>query len=188
MATALYGQPTGSGTTGPVRATSAAARGSVRKPHLLQHFILKMIISPRQARDKHVGKLKKGSVFFAGHANASRIFDGYIATVGHGGVLNMNIAPDATGRLNASVVQVMAEAGKAINDTFYAAAQNAGAVQNVSGACADGVAVVMVRKTPFERTSFTLKRSFCQDRPWTNTEKKLKMDVFFFSEGGGRAV
>ena len=98
-----------------------------------------------------MGKLKKGSVFFAGHANASRIFDGYIATVGHGGVLNMNIAPDATGRLNASVVQVMAEAGKAINDTFYAAAQNAGAVQNVSGACADGVAVVMVRKTPFER-------------------------------------
>ena len=28
-----------------------------------------------------------------GHANASRIFDGYVATVGHGGVLNMNIAP-----------------------------------------------------------------------------------------------
>jgi hypothetical protein len=42
-----------------------------------------------------------------GHSNASRIFEGYIATVGHGGVLNMNIAPDATGRMNASVVQVM---------------------------------------------------------------------------------
>ena len=29
-----------------------------------------------------------------GHANASRIFEGYVATVGHGAVLNMNIAPD----------------------------------------------------------------------------------------------
>jgi len=31
-----------------------------------------------------------------GHGNASRIFDSYIATVGHGAVLNMNIPPERT--------------------------------------------------------------------------------------------
>ena len=31
---------------------------------------------------------------WVGHANASRIFHGYVATVGHGWTLNMNIAPD----------------------------------------------------------------------------------------------
>ena len=55
---------------------------------------------------------------WVGHANASRIFDGYVATVGHGGVLNMNIAPDETGLLNKSVVAVMRDVGKALNDTF----------------------------------------------------------------------
>ena len=66
---------------------------------------------------------------WVGHANASRIFEGYVATVGHGGVLNMNIAPMADGRLNASVVQVMREAGKAINDTFRTA--HAGSVAHM---------------------------------------------------------
>ena len=78
------------------------------------------------------------------HANASRIFDSYVATVGHGGVLNMNIAPDATGRLNASVVEVMEVAGKAINDTFHL--NDVGSVEGVSGACTDGVVVVQVSK------------------------------------------
>jgi hypothetical protein len=30
-----------------------------------------------------------------GHSNASRIFDGYVATVGHGGVLNFNAGEQA---------------------------------------------------------------------------------------------
>eukprot|EP00729_Bicosta_minor_P005702 gene5702-28343_t len=78
---------------------------------------------------------------WVGHANASRIFNSYIATVGHGSVLNMNIPPTATGRMNASVVQVMAEAGKAINDTFKL--NNAGSVSDVSGGCIKGVASIV---------------------------------------------
>jgi hypothetical protein len=35
----------------------------VRKTHLLRHFILQMITSPRQARDKHRGKLKSRCMF-----------------------------------------------------------------------------------------------------------------------------
>lgn len=68
-----------------------------------------------------------------GHANASRIFDSYLVTVGHGAVLNMNIPPERTGRMNASVAAVMREAGKAINDTFgpgSALAQLTGASQH----------------------------------------------------------
>lgn len=76
---------------------------------------------------------------WVGHANASRIFDGYIATVGHGGVLNMNIAPTAQGIMNASVVEVMHEAGKAINDTFLL--HSAGTMQ-ASGPCQEGLAVL----------------------------------------------
>jgi hypothetical protein len=76
------------------------------------------------------------------HANASRIFDSYIATVGHGAVLNMNIPPTASGRMNASVVAVMAEAGRAINETFKM--NNAGGVAGVSGQCKDEVAVLEV--------------------------------------------
>jgi hypothetical protein len=79
---------------------------------------------------------------WVGHANASRIFEGYIATVGHGGVLNMNIAPTASGLLNKSVVAVMHEAGKAINDTFHL--NHVGTVAAVSGACGLGVATVEV--------------------------------------------
>jgi hypothetical protein len=41
-----------------------------------------------------------------GHANASRIFDSYIVTVGRGATLNMNIPPERTGQMNASVFQV----------------------------------------------------------------------------------
>ena len=78
-----------------------------------------------------------------GHANASRVFDGYLATVGHGGVMNMNIPPDHTGRMNQSVVDVMYEAGAAINDTFYR--HSAGYVSGVSGACGPGLAIVDVR-------------------------------------------
>ena len=79
---------------------------------------------------------------WVGHANASRIFEGYIATVGHGGVLNMNIAPMASGLLNQSVVDVMHEAGKALNDTFRL--NNAGLVEHVSGACGTGLAIIDV--------------------------------------------
>ena len=77
-----------------------------------------------------------------GHSNASRIFDGYVATVGHGGVLNMNIAPDATGRMNASVVAVMHEAGKAINDTFKL--HNVAIATGISAPCGVGTAVLNV--------------------------------------------
>eukprot|EP01083_Nonionella_stella_P020491 56812_1 len=55
---------------------------------------------------------------WVGHGNASRIFDSYLVTVGHGAVLNMNIPPDRTGRMNASVAQVMHDVGVAINSTF----------------------------------------------------------------------
>lgn len=82
---------------------------------------------------------------WVGHANASRMFEGYIATVGHGGVLNTNIAPDASGRLNASVVEVMIAVGQAINATFKE--NNAGETPKgvvTSGSCGEGVAVVDV--------------------------------------------
>lgn len=80
---------------------------------------------------------------WVGHSNASRIFDGYVATVGHGGVLNFNAAPAADGLLNASVVQVMHEAGKAINDTFKL--NNAGASFTIpSHSCSTGVVVLQV--------------------------------------------
>jgi len=58
---------------------------------------------------------------WVGHANASRIFDSYLVTVGHGAVLNMNCPAERTGRMNASVAAVMAEAGLALNATFKAA-------------------------------------------------------------------
>ena len=77
-----------------------------------------------------------------GHANASRVFDGYLATVGHGGVMNMNIPPDRSGRINQSVVEVMREAGTAINDTFYR--HNAGFVAGASRPCGPGIAIMEV--------------------------------------------
>ena len=55
---------------------------------------------------------------WVGHGNASRIFDSYLVTVGHGATLNMNIPPERTGQMNASVALVMRDVGKAINDTF----------------------------------------------------------------------
>ena len=76
---------------------------------------------------------------WVGHANASRIFDSYIITVGRGSTLNMNIPPERTGRMNASVATVMAEAGMAINDTFR---QSVAKVGPTSGPCEDGVAVL----------------------------------------------
>ena len=64
----------------------------------------------------------------------------------------MNIAPDATGRLNASVVEVMKEAGKAINDTFHL--NDAGSIGGVSGGCADGVVVLQV--SPMRKKTLAL--------------------------------
>ena len=58
---------------------------------------------------------------WVGHANASRIFDSYLVTVGHGAVLNMNCPAERTGRMNVSVAAVMVEAGLAINATFRSA-------------------------------------------------------------------
>ena len=55
---------------------------------------------------------------WVGHANASRVFDAVLRTVGHGAVLNMNIPPDRSGRLNASVARVMRDVGDALNSTF----------------------------------------------------------------------
>ena len=51
----------------------------------------------------------------------------------------MNIPPERTGRMNASVAKVMAEAGKAINDTFRQSVVESGPS---SGPCVNGVAVV----------------------------------------------
>ena len=76
-----------------------------------------------------------------GHANASRIFDSYLVTVGHGAVLNLNAPPERTGRMNASVAAVMHEAGRAINATFYES--NAGKVSGQSARCANGVATIV---------------------------------------------
>ena len=78
-----------------------------------------------------------------GHANASRIFDGYIGTVGHGGVLNMNIAPAANGLMNASVVAVMHTAGNAINETFRL--NDVGKAVDVAAQCATGVVQLDVK-------------------------------------------
>jgi len=84
---------------------------------------------------------------WVGHANASRIFDSYIVTVGRGATLNMNIPPERTGQMNASVVQVMAEAGKAINDTFH---KSVVATQAVTGKCAEGFAELTLPSTNAE--------------------------------------
>ena len=55
---------------------------------------------------------------WVGHGNASRIFESVLVTTGRGAVLNMNIAPERTGKMNASVAAVMRDVGKALNDTF----------------------------------------------------------------------
>jgi hypothetical protein len=59
----------------------------------------------------------------------------------------MNIPPDITGRMNASVVAVMAEAGRAINDTFRH--NNAGKAPAASGVCGAGV-ISVVPSGPFD--------------------------------------
>jgi hypothetical protein len=60
-------------------------------------------------------------------------------------VLNFNAAPAADGLLNASVVQVMHDVGKAINETFFL--NNAGIAVDASGRCGADVAVVTVNVT-----------------------------------------
>lgn len=69
---------------------------------------------------------------WVGHANASRLFDSILATVGHGAVLNMNIPPDRSGRMNASVAQVMRQVGEGMNRTF---GKHVAKVQDVSAPC-----------------------------------------------------
>jgi hypothetical protein len=59
----------------------------------------------------------------------------------------MNIPPDMTGGMNASVVQVMAEAGKAINDTFRH--HHVGKAAAASGICGPGV-ISVVPSGPFD--------------------------------------
>jgi hypothetical protein len=78
---------------------------------------------------------------WVGHANASRIFDSYLVTVGRGAVLNMNIPPERTGQMNASVFDVMVEAGKALNNTFRASVAS---VEDVTAQCTEGIAEVTV--------------------------------------------
>jgi len=78
---------------------------------------------------------------WVGHANASRLFDSILVTVGHGAVLNMNIPPDRTGRMNASVAAVMQEVGQAMNDTF---GSHIARVENISGRCSEGFAELVL--------------------------------------------
>eukprot|EP00656_Telonema_subtile_P058606 TRINITY_DN9979_c0_g1_i1.p1 TRINITY_DN9979_c0_g1~~TRINITY_DN9979_c0_g1_i1.p1 ORF type:complete len:236 (+),score=29.21 TRINITY_DN9979_c0_g1_i1:372-1079(+) len=77
-----------------------------------------------------------------GHGNASRIFDSYLVTVGHGAVLNMNIPPERTGRMNQSVVDVMHQVGAAINNTFKLA--DAGKQTDARAQCGLGVSTIEV--------------------------------------------
>jgi hypothetical protein len=72
---------------------------------------------------------------WVGHANASRMFDMYEFSVGHGAVLNFNCPAERSGRMNASLAAAMQVAGAALNATFRAPPlAGAGAQQ---GACAD---------------------------------------------------
>ena len=58
---------------------------------------------------------------WVGHANASRIFDSHLTTVGHGAVLNFNAPAERTGRMNVSAAAEMFDAGLALNATFAGA-------------------------------------------------------------------
>ena len=82
-----------------------------------------------------------------GHGNASRVYDSYLVTVGHGAVLNMNIPPERTGKMNASVAAVMAEVGTALNATFH---NHVAAATGVSSACVEGVAMLDVDGAAFD--------------------------------------
>ena len=50
---------------------------------------------------------------WVGHGNASRLFEDYVGTVGHGWTLNLNSPPDRSGRMNASVAATMRSLGQA---------------------------------------------------------------------------
>jgi alpha-L-fucosidase len=77
---------------------------------------------------------------WVGHGNASRIFDSYLTTVGHGATLNMNIPPERTGRMNVSVAKVMKQVGRALNDTFRRAV--AETTEVLSGPCGPAIATL----------------------------------------------
>jgi alpha-L-fucosidase len=70
---------------------------------------------------------------WVGHTNASRLFDSYLTTVGHGAILNFNAPAERTGRMNASLAAVMHEVGGALNATFRA--PPLAGVYNVSVPC-----------------------------------------------------
>jgi len=53
-----------------------------------------------------------------GHANASRIYKSWLHLTGHGETGMINVGADRTGRIPDAHAAVMAEAGKAIRDTF----------------------------------------------------------------------
>lgn len=82
-----------------------------------------------------------------GHGNASRIFDSYLVTVGHGAVLNMNIPPERTGRMNKSVNEVMHQVGLAINATFKKSVAKKNAL---SAQCVEGAVTLKVNGNPFD--------------------------------------
>lgn len=69
-----------------------------------------------------------------GFGPASRLFDAYLATVGHGKTLNLNIAPNMTGLMTQGVVDVMADFGDARNRTF---GTNLGMLGATPGTCGD---------------------------------------------------
>ena len=87
---------------------------------------------------------------WVGHGNASRIFDSYLKTVGHGAVLNMNIPPERTGRMNASVAAVMREVGQALNDTFGTSVASIPSQLATKCATASDATVVDVSSKPFD--------------------------------------
>ena len=78
---------------------------------------------------------------WVGHTNASRIFDSFITTVGHGAILNFNCPAERTGRMNSSLAAVMHEAGAALNATFRA--PPLAGLYNVSTACASPVELAL---------------------------------------------
>ena len=76
---------------------------------------------------------------WVGHGNASRLFEGYLATVGRGGVLNLNSPPTANGLYEPSVVKVMKDLGTAINDTFHKSVVATPFDQDISAPCTTGI-------------------------------------------------
>ncbi len=71
---------------------------------------------------------------WVGHANASRMFDMFEFSVGHGAVLNFNCPAERTGKMNTSLAAAMHVAGAALNATFRAAPL--ASLTATSGACA----------------------------------------------------